>query len=77
MTSKTRTLVLLPGYMCDADLWTDMLPDLGALGAVQHGNVCADTTLDGMAQRVLDEAPDRFVLVGFSMGGFGAIAKSW
>ena len=24
-----RTLVLLPGFMCDADLWTDMVPDLG------------------------------------------------
>ena len=72
MTSKTRTLVLLPGYMCDADLWTDMLPDLAVLGAVQHGNVHADSTLDGMARRVLAEAPDRFVLVGFSMGGFVA-----
>ena len=72
MTSKTRTLVLLPGYMCDADLWTDMLLDLANLGAVQHGNVHADSTLDGMARRVLAEAPDRFVLVGFSMGGFVA-----
>ena len=72
MTSKTRTLVLLPGYMCDPDLWTDMLPDLTALGVVQHGDVYADTTLDGMARRVLAEAPDRFVLVGFSMGGFVA-----
>ena len=63
MTSKTRTLVLLPGYMCDADLWTDMLPGLTALGAVQHGNVYADNTLDGMARRVLAEAPQQFVLV--------------
>ncbi len=72
MTSKTRTLILLPGYMCDADLWTDMLPDLAALGAVQHGNVHADTTLDGMARRVLADAPEQFILVGFSMGGFVA-----
>ncbi len=67
-----RTLVLLPGFMCDADLWTDMVPDLGKIGHLHYGNVYADDTLEGMARRVLDEAPERFVLVGFSMGGFVA-----
>jgi pimeloyl-ACP methyl ester carboxylesterase len=67
-----RTLVLLPGFMCDADLWTDMVPDLGKIGHLHYGNVYADDTLEGMARRVLGEAPERFVLVGFSMGGFVA-----
>ena len=58
--------------MCDKDLWTDMVPGLGTLGTIHHGNVYEDSTLDGIAQRVLDSAPDRFVLVGFSMGGFVA-----
>jgi pimeloyl-ACP methyl ester carboxylesterase len=65
-----RHLVLLPGFMCDADLWADMAPDLGKLGAVHYGNVYQDDTLEGMARRVLAESPERFVLVGFSMGGF-------
>jgi len=67
-----RHLVLLPGFMCDHDLWTDMIPDLQKLGQIHYGNVYEDSTLDGMAQRVLDSSPDRFVLVGFSMGGFVA-----
>jgi pimeloyl-ACP methyl ester carboxylesterase len=67
-----RDLVLLPGFMCDQDLWTDMVPDLQRLGALHYGNVYEDSTLDGMAQRVLDSSPERFVLVGFSMGGFVA-----
>ena len=67
-----RHLVLLPGFMCDADLWSDMAADLGKLGSVHHGNVYQDDTLEGMARRVLAEAPDSFVLVGFSMGGFVA-----
>ncbi len=67
-----RELVLLPGFMCDKDLWTDMVPDLQALGALHFGDVYQDDSLDGMARRVLNEAPDRFVLVGFSMGGFVA-----
>ena len=58
--------------MCDADLWTDMVPDLEALGSLHFGNVYEDDSLEGMAARVLDEAPEHFVLVGFSMGGFVA-----
>ncbi|MBS0519712.1 MAG: alpha/beta fold hydrolase [Proteobacteria bacterium] len=67
-----RDLVLLPGFMCDADLWADMLPDLERLGRLHYGNVYQDDTLEGMARRVLGESPDRFVLIGFSMGGFVA-----
>jgi pimeloyl-ACP methyl ester carboxylesterase len=67
-----RQLVLLPGFMCDKDLWTDMVPGLGALGTIHYGNVYEDATLEGMAQRVLDSSPERFVLIGFSMGGFVA-----
>jgi pimeloyl-ACP methyl ester carboxylesterase len=67
-----RPLVLLPGFMCDADLWRDMVPDLEKLGPPQFGNVYSDDSLEGMARRVLDDAPKRFVLVGFSMGGFVA-----
>lgn len=58
--------------MCDRDLWTDMVPDLAAVGRIHHGNVYEDDTLDGMARRVLEAAPARFVLIGFSMGGFVA-----
>jgi pimeloyl-ACP methyl ester carboxylesterase len=67
---SARHLVLLPGFMCDADLWTDMAADLARLGTVHYGNVYQDDTLEGMARRVLAESPERFVLVGFSMGGF-------
>jgi pimeloyl-ACP methyl ester carboxylesterase len=67
-----RELVLLPGFMCDRDLWTDMVPGLGALGTIHYGNVYEDSTLEGMARRVLEGSPERFVLVGFSMGGFVA-----
>jgi len=67
-----RNLVLLPGFMCDSDLWRDVAPDLRRLGPLHYGNVYQDDTLEGMAERVLSEAPERFVLIGFSMGGFVA-----
>ena len=65
-------LVLLPGFMCDADLWADMAPDLARIGHIHYGDVYQDGTLEGMAQRVLEGSPDRFILIGFSMGGFVA-----
>ncbi len=58
--------------MCDQDLWTDMVADLQKLGALHYGNVYEDSTLESMARRVLDSSPERFVLIGFSMGGFVA-----
>jgi pimeloyl-ACP methyl ester carboxylesterase len=58
--------------MCDADLWADMAGDLAKLGSAHYGNVYQDDSLDGMARRVLAESPEKFVLVGFSMGGFVA-----
>ncbi|SKA40083.1 Pimeloyl-ACP methyl ester carboxylesterase [Enhydrobacter aerosaccus] len=67
-----RDLVLLPGFMCDATLWADMVPDLEKLGRLHYGNVYQDDTLEGMARRVLAEVPEHFVLIGFSMGGFVA-----
>jgi pimeloyl-ACP methyl ester carboxylesterase len=67
-----RDIVLLPGFMCDNDLWRDMVPELSALGQVHYGDVFHDDTLEGMAQRVLAQVPGRFVLIGFSMGGFVA-----
>ena len=72
VTKRLRDLVLLPGFMCDQDLWTDMVLDLQRLGTLHYGNVYEDSTLEGMARRVLDSSPERFVLVGFSMGGFVA-----
>jgi hypothetical protein len=52
-----RDLVLLPGFMCDQDLWTDMVPDLQRLGTLHYGNVYEDSALEGMARRVLDSSP--------------------
>ena len=52
-----RHLVLLPGFMCDADLWADMADDLAVLGTAHYGNVYQDDTLEGMARRVLAESP--------------------
>ncbi|MDG2522573.1 alpha/beta fold hydrolase [Caulobacter segnis] len=65
-------VVLTPGYMLDADLWTDIAPAFAPYGPVSQADVTRDGTIEAMAERLLDEAPDRFVLIGFSMGGYVA-----
>lgn len=67
-----NVLILLPGFMCDADLWAEVEPSVAPRWTARHGDLFQDDTITAMATRVLDEAPGRFVAVGFSMGGFVA-----
>ncbi len=71
-----RNLVFLPGFMLNAALWDDMYSDLAALGKLHFGDLGQDDTLAAMADRVLADAPEKFVLFGFSMGGFVAQAMA-
>jgi pimeloyl-ACP methyl ester carboxylesterase len=64
-------VVLAPGLLCDARLWDSVRARLGA--ASRTVEFTDDPTLDAMADRILREAPPRFVLAGFSMGGMAAV----
>lgn len=66
------TLILLPGLLCTADLWTHQTDTLGDLATVVVGDLTQDDTIQGMARRVLETAPARFSLAGLSMGGYVA-----
>jgi len=67
-----KTLILLPGFMCDADLWADVVPLLRPGWRVLHADMFSDSSIEAMAVRALDEVPGRFAAIGFSMGGFVA-----
>jgi pimeloyl-ACP methyl ester carboxylesterase len=67
-----RNLMCLPGFMCGPALFDDFAAALGDRARVLHGDVYSDASISAMAARVLDGAPDRFALLGFSMGGFVA-----
>jgi pimeloyl-ACP methyl ester carboxylesterase len=43
-------LVLLPGFMCDADLWTDMLPDLARIACPALVVACRQDRLRTFAE---------------------------
>tara|TARA_R110002012_G_scaffold21478_2_gene74936 strand:- start:882 stop:1565 length:684 start_codon:yes stop_codon:yes gene_type:complete len=65
-------ILLLPGFMCDRHLWDNVGDGLGRRRTLHFGDLTRDRSFEAMAERVLAEAPERFSLVGFSMGGFVA-----
>ncbi|HYR00794.1 MAG TPA: alpha/beta hydrolase [Casimicrobiaceae bacterium] len=62
-------LLLLPGLMCDAAVWTPVLPRLEAVARCRIPDYGSATSLPEMAARVLAAAPPAFALAGHSMGG--------
>jgi pimeloyl-ACP methyl ester carboxylesterase len=65
-------ILLVPGFMADETLWSDMTPSLARFGPVVHADLRHDASIEAMARRALDAAPPSFLLVGFSMGGYVA-----
>jgi pimeloyl-ACP methyl ester carboxylesterase len=72
MHSDAPELLFLPGFMLTEALWDDMRDGLAELGHCHFGDLSHDGSIVAMAARVLENAPPRFVLFGFSMGGFVA-----
>lgn len=65
-------LLLLPGLLNDATLWQAQLDALADIADCQVGDLTRHDTLRGTAEAVLAEAPERFALAGFSLGGYVA-----
>ena len=63
-------LVLVPGLVCDDDLYAPQRAALADVADVVVPDVRGGASIEQMAQSVLDVAPDRFALGGLSMGGY-------
>jgi pimeloyl-ACP methyl ester carboxylesterase len=67
------TLILLPGLLCDAALWSPQVDALADICQPWVADLTRDDSISAMAQRVLAEAPaGPFALAGLSMGGYVA-----
>jgi pimeloyl-ACP methyl ester carboxylesterase len=63
------TIFLLPGLLCDAQVWSHQRAALSEFAEVVIPDFRYARSIPDMAQRVLDRAPDRFSIAGHSMGG--------
>ena len=67
------TVVLLPGNMCDAQLWREFPPALFGDAPIIHADLTQDLTIRSMAARALKSAAGSLLPVGFSMGAIIAV----
>lgn len=63
------TIVLAPGFMTDDDMWRDFVPFLKDYD-VMYADFREGTTLQELAASNLSRCPERFILIGFSLGGY-------
>jgi pimeloyl-ACP methyl ester carboxylesterase len=72
--SRPDHLILLPGLLCDADLWAHQATHLAGLAGISIPDLTGAEAIDDLADAVLAAAPERFALAGLSMGGYVALA---
>lgn len=68
-----QALVLVPGLSCDRRVWQAQVAGLADIADISIGDTLKDDSIAAMATRVLDAAPERFAIAGFSMGGYVAM----
>lgn len=71
--ASNQNLLLIPGLVCDAAVWRHQVAHLGDIAEVSVPPVTKGETMAEMARIVIDAAPQKFALAGFSMGGYIAL----
>lgn len=63
-------ILLIPGLNCTAEIYSAQAPALWQFGPVTIANHTGGSTMAAIASTILADAPPRFALAGFSMGGY-------
>ena len=71
--AKKPTIVCVPALLCDSRLFSGVESALGDECDLLIADTVQDTSVEAMALRLLDMAPERFVLAGNSLGGYVAL----
>jgi pimeloyl-ACP methyl ester carboxylesterase len=71
---KKIPLVLIPGLLCNAQLWQSQVENLADIADIWIADHTRSNTMAGVARDVLADAPfASFALAGLSMGGYIAL----
>jgi pimeloyl-ACP methyl ester carboxylesterase len=71
---KKFPLVLIPGLLCDAQLWQHQAEELADIADIWIADHTRSDTMSSIARDVLADAPfARFAVAGLSMGGYIAL----
>jgi pimeloyl-ACP methyl ester carboxylesterase len=66
-------LVLIPGMMCDARLWSPQIAALSGRRVLHLAPIADHDSMEALAAHILANAPLRFAVAGLSMGGIVAM----
>ncbi len=72
--AQSFPLVLVPGLLCSARLYSPQIAALWPFGPVTVADHRRDADMGAIAAAILAQAPPRFALAGLSMGGYIALA---
>jgi pimeloyl-ACP methyl ester carboxylesterase len=64
-----KSLLLVPGLLCDDAVWASQAATLADIAAVHVANNGEVDSLGALAESIIAQAPARFALAGHSMGG--------
>ena len=67
------TIVLIPGYMCDQSMWSNQLDILKKKYKVIIPQLNIGDSIEKFKNNTLKLLPEKFSVIGFSMGGFVAL----
>ncbi len=70
MSLKPRTIVLIPGFMLNEMLWHKFETYLPSNCIVHHASVTEGQSIRDVARHLITLLPEKFSLIGFSMGGY-------
>ena len=70
MSLKPRRIVLIPGFMLNEMLWHEFETYLPSNCIVHHAAVTEGRTIHDVVQHLITLLPEKFSLIGFSMGGY-------
>jgi|SRR5208283_5330628 len=63
-------IVCIPGLACSARLYAEQIPQLWTIGPVTIAQHARHESMGAIARSILASAPERFALIGLSMGGY-------
>ena len=70
MNRLSPSVALIPGFMLDETLWNEFQEYLPKDWSVNAASLGDGPTIPDMARHIADSLPQRFVLIGFSLGGY-------
>ena len=69
----TINLVLIPGALATTHFWCHQERYFQGRMSIHHAPSFSDHSISAMAKKIVNHLPEKFVLIGFSLGGYIAL----